>query len=557
MASVCSLVALCAFYVLAFIPSGQTSIESSAACPLLGPAFPAPRAPHNSTAIRSACYLFDTALKAAFSHPTVYGQLDPNSTSFSIDLYSAADGRSLYTHHYSAPDNAHPADGSAASVDSNTVYRLGSVSKLLTAYTFLVTAGDISFNEPVTNFIPELATYAALNAATLLDSDIDTFDFADITLAFPQQKWQSWVFHQSQRRTSLSAAYLEWTYHAIEALSSLTSSSNIPLENITSTSFPNIFMDSLIKPLKLNATTYAMPTSNCNSVIPINASISYYDIDTRDETPAGGYHSSLKDMRKVGVSILHSTLLTPSQTRRWMKPQAFTSNPNVSVGAPWEILRAPSARNSWLYTKAGNLGLYTSQLALMPDHNAGFTVLTAGQSGDDIARIVSDMIASIFVPAFEEAAREEASAIYSGTYSSGNSSITITTDSQPGLLITSWTNQGSDFFSALASLNAVSADQTVGSDLSVRLYPTGLNSNDGTKVSYRAVYTVMPQALDPGAFSFDCWMWVQVDQVTYGGIGQDEFVFNFEKGRGRAVSVEPRVLRTQLRATKTLKAAEA
>ena len=38
-------------------------------------------------------------------------------------------------------------------VDSNTVYRLGSISKLLTACLSLLEAGDASWNEPVTNYI--------------------------------------------------------------------------------------------------------------------------------------------------------------------------------------------------------------------------------------------------------------------------------------------------------------------------------------------------------------------------------------------------------------------
>ena len=49
-------------------------------------------------------------------------------------------------------------------------------------YTYLAAAGDVSFNEPVTKYIPELAAYAEKNAAALETSDIDLFDWNDITV---------------------------------------------------------------------------------------------------------------------------------------------------------------------------------------------------------------------------------------------------------------------------------------------------------------------------------------------------------------------------------------
>jgi len=43
----------------------------------------------------------------------------------------------------------------------NTVYRIGSNSKLLTAYTILVEVGHAYWHRPVTDFVPELAAAAA------------------------------------------------------------------------------------------------------------------------------------------------------------------------------------------------------------------------------------------------------------------------------------------------------------------------------------------------------------------------------------------------------------
>jgi Beta-lactamase len=168
--------------ILTLLSLWPTSLAQSVQpCPLFGPVFPAPSNPSNSRAIKAATKSANNAIQAALLNATAYGQLDPNSTSFSIDVYSTHENGSIFTYHYSAPALAHPTEG-VARVDSNTIYRIGSVLKLLTVYTYLIAAGGVSFNEPVTNYIPELAAYAKKNAAALKTSHIDVFDWNDITV---------------------------------------------------------------------------------------------------------------------------------------------------------------------------------------------------------------------------------------------------------------------------------------------------------------------------------------------------------------------------------------
>lgn len=74
-------------------------------------------------------------------------------------------------------------------------------------------------------------------------------------------------------------------------------------------------------------------------------------------------YSSASDLAKFGRDILRSVQLSPSVTRRWMKPLAHTSELTLSVGAPWEILRIKSNISTGhsidLYTKGGSLGRTT------------------------------------------------------------------------------------------------------------------------------------------------------------------------------------------------------
>jgi Beta-lactamase len=125
-------------------------------------------------------HLLDS-IEAAVQHPTSSVELDPHNTSFSIDIYSAFDNDSLFTYHYSAPALAKSSDG-VRTVDSDTIYRIGSISKLLTVYTYLLAAGDLSFNNPITEYVPELAAYAAKNKNLLKDNTLEVTDWESITI---------------------------------------------------------------------------------------------------------------------------------------------------------------------------------------------------------------------------------------------------------------------------------------------------------------------------------------------------------------------------------------
>lgn len=258
---------------------------------------------------------------------------------------------------------------------------------------------------------------------------------------------------------------------------------------------------------------------------------------------AGGIYSSAKDMATFGRAILNSTLIPRALTRQWMKPNTHTSFLEYSVGAPWEILSFGDERPIDLYTKSGDIGVYSSVLALSPDHNVGFTILGAGKSTHESLALAADLVSATLIPALEHSAKTQASKRFAGTYalSNGNSSISIIADDGPGLSITSWINNSADMLKGFASLNGISDP----SQLSIRLYPTGLESPG--QISFRAV---VPPSMPPGIgpFTSSCITWVTVDSQVYGNVGIDEFVFDVDAD-GDAVSVSPRALRTVLQRT--------
>ena len=264
-------------------------------------------------------------------------------------------------------------------------------------------------------------------------------------------------------------------------------------------------------------------------------------------------YSSASDLAKFGRDILRGAQLSPSVTRRWMKPLAHTSELALSVGAPWEILRIKSNISTGhtidLYTKGGSLGLYNSLLILIPDYQVAVAILTAGKE-ESVINTVAEMVVQTLIPVLHQVAREEARRNLAGVYISDgsvNSSSQLSAHGM-GLLVEKWISNGSDLLAVAERYSQM----TKGGNLkSVRLYPTGLveQIEGGTRVGYRALFETgrsMREGLR--VFEQDINAWGMVDDNTYGRIGVDDFVFELD-AEGNAISIEPRVLRTKLMRT--------
>lgn len=156
-----------------FLAQQPISIQAQS-CPPFTPNLPISGPLAGNPAITEGIQNISTLIDAILSNNFI----SDNDTSFSVDIYSLHDGGSLFTYHYSAPNLPNAVEGVTA-VDSNTIYRIGSISKVFTVYTYLASSGDVSWNEPVTKYVPELAEAAS---STEGDSDIDVVRWSDVTL---------------------------------------------------------------------------------------------------------------------------------------------------------------------------------------------------------------------------------------------------------------------------------------------------------------------------------------------------------------------------------------
>ena len=154
-------------------------------CPIQGPAFPAPKdVASSSTFTQAKNQLLNTLDKAIHaSNTTEVLGIDPDSISFSLQVFNTKKDQPLLEYYHTAPSIQNSTVG-VSEVDADTVFRIGSVSKLWTVLMLLIEKGDASFSEPVAKYVPELrdAAIELKQNVTMRDDEIDHLRWDEVTL---------------------------------------------------------------------------------------------------------------------------------------------------------------------------------------------------------------------------------------------------------------------------------------------------------------------------------------------------------------------------------------
>ncbi|KAI5922995.1 beta-lactamase/transpeptidase-like protein [Camillea tinctor] len=552
-------------------------------CPYPGPAFPKPTNLASSDIIQTAL----TNLTATFNARGADPSNNPNVTSWSIQVFSASSDEPVWEHYHTAMDILNSNNPGVKAVDGDTVYRLGSLTKIFTVMTFLAEAGDAYWNTPVTRFVPELDLLAGksdydpiLNVAW---DEITLGNLASHMAGIVRDYALEGELTQENNQTVLMAqgfppAPANMTPICGEAIlcnraQFFTGLANVPpsfapgqtagysnmgyqllayaLEAITQKAFPDMLQTDIIGALGLTNTFYKKPSDDLG-VIPPNGQDGWAH-DLGEASPTGNMYSSASDISSLGRAILRSTLLPASQTRRWLKPASLTADIHEGLSYPWGVRRIPLGGNRVVdaYSKAGSINKYASLLVLLPDYDVGISALLAGGWAGNANWEIADAIGAVLVPSLEGLARAQAASAYAGRYSSAveglNSSLELTTAADaPGLGVQRWVSNGTDML-------AVAVRRTLNYDVgapSVRLYPAGLEAggagDGGRRVAFKALVENVG-APDRGArmFSTNCGTWVGQTTVVYADMPLDQFVFTLG-AEGEVVSVEPLALRAKL-----------
>ncbi|KAJ9623791.1 hypothetical protein H2204_011083 [Knufia peltigerae] len=478
----------------------------------------------------------------------------------------------LFSFYYSTDQNKN--------VDEGTVFRIGSVSKLFTIYTLLISESYDIFSRWIGDFIPELV--APTEAAPILNTTNSferlTANWSEITIGalgshmagiardynlgdlanLPHTPGLPNLTHSVSpgctdensaptcSRSDFLAA-IQKRDAVFEAFQTPAYSNNAfrllgyVVEKITNKNYSASLRSLVLEPLGLKSTFASKPQDILGAILT-NATDSGWSDDIGDETPSGGLYSTVKDLCSLGEAILSSRRLSRLDTRRWLKPSAHTSSLFLSIGMPWEIYRTNiSGRVVDLYCKSGSIGTYNSWLILVPDYGIVISELVASSGDLPLPPRLADIVTTrtLQVIADRQARMQRLVGWYhrrsAATTSVESDSLQLVVPSEgPGLEVRRWFSNGIDF---LQVADDYSRSTGSGSLLSVRLYPAIL-SEDGRELRLRAVFltdhspksglTVAQMGGVPQLFGQATEAWDNVDQLTYGGQALDEFIFQVD-----------------------------
>ena len=337
------------------------------------------------------------------------------------------------------------------------------------------------------------------------------------------------------------------------------------MERLTNKTIAQLYQEHLVGPLGLESTFIVFPgnetTQNCKNCVVTEGLVQFSGQGTPSWSVAsGGLYTTLDELTVIGSSILNSTLLSPVETRKWLKPVSHTSNLEYSVGTPWEIARyinPLTGKITDIYPKNGDSGSAASQFALVPDYDAGFIILLSssvlasrGINKSIVVATIADLLLDTMMPALEAQAAKEALQNYAGTYTALNlnSSITVTQTQEHGLNVTEWISNGTDLctkpfsaellcpFSIQQSTDLRSSSSAAGQ---VAFRTSALPS--GTIASAEAASQGL--GLFSRQFAVSDWFFEGTSYTA--GIGTDLFIFNVAEG-GKATSISPAALRITL-----------
>ncbi|KAK1774211.1 beta-lactamase/transpeptidase-like protein [Copromyces sp. CBS 386.78] len=457
---------------LLLLVAGATHLAPSFAkqpCPLYGPLFPKPSNLLQNASIQAAAKFLDEIFLKYIDHDNTTGA---DHFSYSVEVFSGSEDKPLWSHYWTAPNLGGFNSTGVSKVDTNTVFRIGSITKIFTVLAFLATVGDKVWIEPVTKYLPELKRLAEKTpGGSMMVPDWEEVTLGSLAsqtsglirdyallgelayeapledlykIGFPPLPLEEFppcgtnpTCNRDQLFTGLGKLPPSFPTSSTPAYSDISFALlSYVAERITGKGFKTLVQDSVLTPLNLTHTFTSAPDDSLG-IIPGNRYKTSWAFELAEEAATGNMYTSAGDMSSLGRAIMRSTLLKPAVTRRWLKPSVFTSDPKSLVGMPWGIRQLDIGFNqsfqiTHAFNKLGSLGAYTPLIAIIPDLDIGFSILAAGDPPAGLAMGIADTLTSTYLSTMTYVARTEADRIYSGQYRyTGNITVPVPSASPP------------------------------------------------------------------------------------------------------------------------------
>ncbi|KAI1077836.1 beta-lactamase/transpeptidase-like protein [Whalleya microplaca] len=526
---------LLSFYSSIALAAATVSASSYQPCPLLRAYFSPPTIDKTSKAVASLTQdftaVFDKLVQTGKSED--FGEITPNTTSFSVVLYTGAEDATtdpiFFEYHHTATEVK-----TSDNVTAESLFPVGTLTQLFTVYAWLAEMGDREWDTPITTFLPELK-----NTKNASSFDIVTHvNWDDITIGAltSQMSGLARDSYACEVDAACNAKDFLDTFASRPALflpdtTPIISNAAyqlvaVALESHKKGTYSDIFSKSVIDPLHLEKTGFICK-DKAQTLFGQSLNTS-----TKGEQAALSLYSSTSDLAKAGHAMLSSRLLKPAQTRRWLQPIADTSNLRNGVGRPWEIYHAGQYANSSIldvFTKTGVIGQYSSYFGLAPDFNVGFAILAHDTEANPDLNVYADIV-SLALVEMQQLALKETASLYAGKFvgeGEGNRAAFHVSDEGPGLVVKELVVGGADLRAEAAAAKGIKLES-----LDFRLYPTNVRTK--TQHQFVAVFQDRDAPVDQGTPT--CITWQDVDSIGQDAVSRAVFEFD-DTGIAKAISL--------------------
>lgn len=160
-------------WALCLLSFGVSLVPANPNCPIWGAEFPKPQRLTESAvwkaAMENLTATFDDVDRTAINY------------SYTVQVFSTNPGPPILFERFTTARDLPSNTTGVEKVDVDTVFRIGSVTKIFTVLAFLAETGDKYFNRPITQFVPELQDIVNRRGNATVD-EVRTVRWEDITI---------------------------------------------------------------------------------------------------------------------------------------------------------------------------------------------------------------------------------------------------------------------------------------------------------------------------------------------------------------------------------------
>jgi CubicO group peptidase (beta-lactamase class C family) len=277
---------------------------------------------------------------------------------------------------------------------AHTVYRVASISKLFTdtAAMQLAERGLLDIDQPVQKVLPNFAPLSGQPQAAITPRQLMTHHSG-----LPRDKGQGFQATTPAPFSEL-VAYVNQTpvaypsgqsyYYSNVGISLL----GTVVQSASGTPFAQQVQQAVLAPLGMTDSSFsAGPSSSAGMSLGYKQGAAQKEWPLRD-VPAGGLNSSAADLGRFVSMVFaqgksgNQQIIKPETVAEMLRPQnsAVPLDLNFSVGLGWMLstLGKSMLQNAGpVAHHAGSLGMFRSQMYLLPQHKLGVVVLANSESG--------------------------------------------------------------------------------------------------------------------------------------------------------------------------------